>query len=56
MIRWLTTAWDQNAPHFSTSPAAAVAEEVTGGWLKEVLGLPASASFALVTGSTTSTP
>ena len=48
---WLTTAWDQNAPHFSTSPAAAAAEEVAGGWLKDVLGLPASASFALVTGS-----
>lgn len=48
---WLTAAWDQNAPHFSTSPAAAVAEEVAGAWLKEILGLPASASFAFVTGS-----
>src|SRR3712207_8109620 len=32
------------------SPAAAVVEEVTGEWLKELLGLPASASFGFVTG------
>lgn len=48
---WLTSVWDQNAPHFSTSPAAAVCEEVTGSWLKDVLRLPKEASFALVTGS-----
>jgi len=48
---WLASAWDQNAPHFSTSPAAAVAEEVAGAWLKDILRLPQSASFAFVTGS-----
>ena len=48
---WLTSVWDQNAPHFSTGPAAAVCEEVTGAWLKDLLGLPSSASFAFVTGS-----
>jgi glutamate/tyrosine decarboxylase-like PLP-dependent enzyme len=48
---WLTSVWDQNAPHFSTSPAAAVCEEVAGAWLKDVLRLPRGASFALVTGS-----
>jgi glutamate/tyrosine decarboxylase-like PLP-dependent enzyme len=47
---WLTAAWDQNAGLFSTSPAAAVVEEVAGEWLKELLGLPAQASFAFVTG------
>ena len=47
---WLTTAWDQNAGLFATSPASAVAEEIAGDWLKEILGLPATASFALVTG------
>ncbi len=47
---WLTSAWDQNAGHHACSPAAAVAEEVAGEWLKEILGLPARASFALVTG------
>jgi glutamate/tyrosine decarboxylase-like PLP-dependent enzyme len=47
---WLTTAWDQNAGHSACNPAAAVAEEVAGKWLIELLGLPARASFALVTG------
>lgn len=47
---WLTSTWDQNAHCFSTAPAAAVAEEVVGAWLKDLLHLPASASFALVTG------
>jgi glutamate/tyrosine decarboxylase-like PLP-dependent enzyme len=47
---WLASAWDQNAGLYSTAPAAAVVEEVAGGWLKEILGLPAHASFALVSG------
>lgn len=47
---WLTSAWDQNAGHYAPAPAAAVVEEVAGKWLKEILGLPAQASFALVTG------
>ena len=47
---WLTTAWDQNAGLALPTPAAAVVEEVAGRWLKEVLGIPAGASFALVTG------
>jgi glutamate/tyrosine decarboxylase-like PLP-dependent enzyme len=47
---WLTSAWDQNAGHSACSPAAAVVEEVAGEWLKEILGLPHQASFALVTG------
>jgi glutamate/tyrosine decarboxylase-like PLP-dependent enzyme len=46
----LTSVWDQNAALYACSPAAAVAEEVAGNWLKEILGLPARASFALVTG------
>jgi glutamate/tyrosine decarboxylase-like PLP-dependent enzyme len=47
---WLTSAWDQNSGHHSCGPAAAVVEEITGKWLKEILELPAHASFALVTG------
>jgi glutamate/tyrosine decarboxylase-like PLP-dependent enzyme len=46
----LASVWDQNGGLYATSPAAAVAEEVAGAWLKEILGLPARASFALVTG------
>ena len=47
---WLTSAWDQNAGMYACAPAAAVVEEVAGEWLKELLGLAATASFALVTG------
>ena len=47
---WLTSAWDQNAGIYVTAPAAAIVEEVAGAWLKEMLGLPAEASFAFVTG------
>jgi len=46
----LASVWDQNGALHTTSPAAAVVEEVAGAWLKEILGLPASASFGLVTG------
>ncbi len=47
---WLTSTWDQNAGMFAVAPAAAVVEEVCGRWLLELLGLPATAGFALVTG------
>ena len=47
---WLTSAWDQNAHNFGTGPAAAITEEVVGGWLKEIFGLPPRCSFALLTG------
>jgi glutamate/tyrosine decarboxylase-like PLP-dependent enzyme len=47
---WLTATWDQNAALYSCGPAAAVVEEVAGGWLKQILGLPSAASFALVSG------
>ena len=47
---WLTSAWDQNAALYACAPAAAVVEEVAGAWLKELLGLPRTASFALVSG------
>ena len=47
---WLTATWDQNGALYATSPAAAVVEEVVGLWLKDLLRLPAHASFALVSG------
>ena len=47
---WLATAWDQNAGLYVGGPAAAIAEEVAGSWLKELFDLPADASFAFVTG------
>jgi len=48
---WLTSAWDQNGASNLTAPAEAVVEEVCGAWAKQLLGIPASASFAFVTGS-----
>ncbi|HVT64228.1 MAG TPA: pyridoxal-dependent decarboxylase [Mycobacteriales bacterium] len=46
----LAVAWDQPAFNQVTSPAAAIVEDIAGSWLKELLGLPASASFGFVTG------
>jgi glutamate/tyrosine decarboxylase-like PLP-dependent enzyme len=47
---WLTSAWDQNAGTFSTSPLAATVEEVVSAWLLEVFDLPREASVGFVTG------
>jgi glutamate/tyrosine decarboxylase-like PLP-dependent enzyme len=47
---WLTSTWQQNAALYVCSPAASVVEETVGIWLKEILCLPETASFALVTG------
>ncbi len=47
---WLTSAWDQNAGLVIGGPAAAVAEEVAGAWLKDLFGIPPEASFSFVTG------
>ena len=47
---WLTSTWDQNSGLYAVAPAAAVAEEVAGEWLKEIFGLPQDVSFAFVTG------
>lgn len=46
----LAAGWDQNAFNAVLSPAAAAAEETAGSWLKELLGLPATASAGFVTG------
>jgi glutamate/tyrosine decarboxylase-like PLP-dependent enzyme len=47
---WLTSAWDQNAGGYAVSPASSVVEEAAAVWLKDLLGLPAEASYAFVTG------
>ncbi|MFZ4687825.1 MAG: pyridoxal phosphate-dependent decarboxylase family protein [Polymorphobacter sp.] len=46
----MCSGWDQNAVLASTSPAAAVLEELAGQFLLEALRLPADASYAFVTG------
>ncbi|MBI3892440.1 MAG: aspartate aminotransferase family protein [Candidatus Wallbacteria bacterium] len=50
MADWLTSAWDQNAQVYTTSPAAATAEVIVARWLIELLGLPAQSSVGFVTG------
>ena len=47
---WLVSTWDNNAALYVSAPAAAVAEEVAGQWVKDILGLPSQASFAFTTG------
>src|SRR3712207_3500669 len=47
---WLAAAWDQNAGLSGPLPAAAAVEDTAGEWLRDVLGLPAAASYALEIG------
>jgi len=51
-VQYLASAWDQNCFSFVSSPAVACIESAVLRWLKEALGLPASAEGALVTGAT----
>ncbi len=43
--------WDQCAFNAALSPAAMAAEDVAGGWVKDLLGIPATASVGFVTGA-----
>jgi len=49
---WLTSAWDQNAGLYAIGPSASVAEEVAGGWMIYLFGLPSTASIGYSTGAT----
>ncbi|HEY9009473.1 MAG TPA: pyridoxal-dependent decarboxylase [Devosia sp.] len=49
---WLTTAWDQNAALYASSPGVAAFESVALDWVLELLQLPATAGGAFVTGAT----
>ena len=49
---WLATAWDQNSALHAPTPATAVIEQVALKWLLDILGLPATAGGAFVTGAT----
>ena len=49
---WLVSVWDQNAAFHVLSPAMASLEDVTAGWLLDLLGLPPQASVGFVTGAT----
>ena len=49
---WLASAWDQNAFSEVSSPIGAAIERVAMRWVIEILGLPADAGAAFVTGAT----
>jgi len=49
---WLAGAWDQCPGLFAASPVGTVLEEVSLGWLLDVLKLPAGSGGAFVTGAT----
>ncbi len=48
---WLASIWDQNGFSVVTSPVAAAVEDVAGGWLAELLGLPEGVSSGFATGA-----
>ncbi len=50
--QWLASAWDQNAGLRAASPVSARLEEVSMGWLLDVLGLPRQSGVGFVTGAT----
>jgi len=49
--QYLAAGWDQNCFSFISSPAVACIESTALRWVKEALGLPASAEGSLVTGA-----
>ncbi|MDY7101828.1 MAG: aminotransferase class V-fold PLP-dependent enzyme [Actinomycetota bacterium] len=49
---WLTAAWDQNAALSAMAPGAARFDAVALRWIADLLGLPAGAGGAFVTGAT----
>jgi glutamate/tyrosine decarboxylase-like PLP-dependent enzyme len=49
---WLAGAWDQNAAMYEVTPAVAILEEVSIGWMLDLLGLPAQSGAGIVTGAT----
>jgi glutamate/tyrosine decarboxylase-like PLP-dependent enzyme len=49
---WLSTAWDQNAGLFVTSPVSAAIESVCETWLTEILPVARGASVGFVSGVT----
>ena len=46
----LTSGWDQVAFNEATSPGAMAIEDIAGRWLKDLLGIPSTASVGFVTG------
>jgi glutamate/tyrosine decarboxylase-like PLP-dependent enzyme len=49
---WLAGAWDQNAALYASSPIASALEEISLGWLLDLLKLPPTCGGAFATGAT----
>ncbi len=49
---WLASAWDQNGVLYLTSPITATLEEISEGWLVELLGLKSGTAVGFVSGAT----
>jgi glutamate/tyrosine decarboxylase-like PLP-dependent enzyme len=47
---WLVSAWDQNSAVYAMAPLVAVVEEITAGWMRDLLALPDHAGVGFVTG------
>ncbi len=47
----MASGWDQLAFNETSSPASLAFEDVAGSWLKDLLGIPSSASVGFVTGA-----
>jgi glutamate/tyrosine decarboxylase-like PLP-dependent enzyme len=48
----LTSAWDQMAGLYVSSPAMSIVEELAGRWVLELIGLPRDAGVGFTTGAT----
>lgn len=49
---WLVSSWDQNAGMRNATPTVVALEEIAGTWIKDILGLPATADVGFPTGAT----
>lgn len=47
---WLVSTWDQNAGIYALSPLVSVVEEITIGWIRDLLNLPSEWNGGFVTG------
>jgi glutamate/tyrosine decarboxylase-like PLP-dependent enzyme len=49
---WMVSTWDQNSGMRNTTPTVVALEEIAGTWIKDILGLPATADVGFPTGAT----
>ena len=47
---WLVSSWDQNSAVYAMSPLVSVVEDITAGWMRDLLELPDHCGVGFVTG------